>query len=121
MITTFLHDGELNQKLSSQELADVLADARKVTGQDWQVVERTQRWTERKWFFKKVPRTSRKYEIYIYVGGMGPWQAINFYDESPVSPNLTSINFTVSVDVAVAFFYGVLAGAHYIGVKNDQR
>lgn len=100
--TTFLHAGELNQPLPDPDLQDVLDSVRKLTKQDWQVVPITL--THRKWF---KTTTETRYGVYVYVGGMGPWQQINFFREGSES----SINLYVSLDVVAAYFFGMLNGA----------
>lgn len=98
--TTFLHDSELNYKFENKELQAVLDEARKITGKNWQVVPLEV--TVRKHFFKKEKQTL--YGVYLYVGGCGPWQQINFYNEYSES----SINLYVSIDVIIAYFLGML-------------
>jgi hypothetical protein len=98
--TTFLYDSELNYKFKNKELQDVLDEARKITGRNWQVVPLEV--TVRKSFFKKEKQTL--YGVYLYVGGFGPWQQINFYNEHSES----SINLYVSLDVVIAYFLGML-------------
>lgn len=108
MMTTFLHDGELNIPTSNSDLNSLLQEIRQVTGKDWQVIERQfeRRWSWR--HFRKVPRPPH-YELYIYVGGMGPWQMINFYRDGATS----SINVCNGAELLIAFFYGILSGAAY--------
>jgi hypothetical protein len=98
--TTFLHEGELNQPLPDQESQLILEEARKCTGKDWQVVPLHV--VHRKWFKK---RTETLYGVYVYVGGVGPWQQINFYREGVRS----SINLYVPLEVVAAYFLGMLA------------
>lgn len=98
--TTFLHDGQLNQPLPDQECQLILEEARKRTGKDWQVVPFYV--TRRKWFKKQ---TKTLYGVYVYVGGVGPWQQINFYRENARS----SINLYVPLEVVAAYFLGMLA------------
>lgn len=116
MITTFLHDGELNVPTSNPDLNDVLAKVRKADpSANWQVIERVTKkkcwgglWMEIKQF--------RSYELYLYVGGVGPWQQINFYRENSDS----SINVSNSADLVVAFLLGILTGLHR-GDLNDGK
>lgn len=99
-ITTFLHDSELNQRLPDSECQQILEEARERSGKDWQVVPLHV--TRRKWF--KV-KTETLYGVYVYVGGVGPWQQINFYREGARS----SINVYVPLEVVAAYFLGMLA------------
>ena len=98
--TTFLHESELNQRLPDQEAQYILEEARKHSEKDWQVVPFPV--TRRKWFRK---RTEILYGVYVYVGGMGPWQQINFYQEGVRS----SINLYVPLEVVAAYLLGMLA------------
>lgn len=110
--TTFLHDGELNQPLPDQECQLILEEARKRTGKDWQVVPLYV--TRRKWLKKQ---TKTLYGVYVYVGGVGPWQQINFYCENVRS----SINLYVPLEVVAAYLLGMLVvpseAAH--GIKGE--
>lgn len=112
--TTFLHEGELNQPLPDQECQLILEEARKHSGKDWQVVPiHVIRW---KWFRKHVETL---YGVYVYVGGVGPWQQINFYREGTRS----SINLYVPLEVVAAYFLGMLAvpkeAAH--GITGEKK
>lgn len=98
--TTFLHDCELNQSLPYKECQMVLDEARKHTGKNWQVVQ--YKFTSRKWFRK---HTETLYGVYVYVGGVGPWQQINFFQEDARS----SFNLYVPLAVVDAYFLGMLA------------
>jgi hypothetical protein len=108
MITTFLHDGELNVPTSNSTLNEVLAQVREADpSANWQVIERVteKRYWSGLWF---EVEQRRSYELYLYVGGIGPWQQINFYRENSSS----SINTSNSADLVVAFLLGILAGLH---------
>jgi hypothetical protein len=111
--TTFLHDGELNQPLPDKECQLILDEARKNTGKGWQVVPIYV--TSRKWFKK---RTETLYGVYVYVGGVGPWQQINFYHAGSGS----TINLYVPLSVVAAYLLGMLAvpteAAHGITEKG---
>ena len=98
--TTFLHDGELNQKLPDPEVQYIFEEAKKHSGKDWQVVPLHVH--RRKWFKKQ---TETYYGVYVYVGGIGPWQQINFYREDSRS----SLNLYVPLEVVAAYFLGMLA------------
>lgn len=98
--TTFLHDSELNIPLPDAECQHILHLARKHTGKDWQVVPLRIR--RCKWF--KV-KTETLYGVYVYIGGIGPWQQINFFREGVRS----SINLYVPLEVVAAYFLGMLA------------
>lgn len=110
MITTFLHDGELNVPTSNKDLNEILKLVRDKSGEDWQVVERTIYYNTPFW---RLPRERKCYELYKYVGGCGPWQQINFYR----SDSNTSINLSNPAEVVISFLYGMLAGLH--STKQD--
>ena len=97
---TFLYDSELNQRLPDEECQAVLEEAREHTGKNWQVVPVH---VHRRRWFKRYTETL--YGVYVYVGGVGPWQQINFYSGG----SQTSINLYVSLDVVAAYFLGMLA------------
>lgn len=101
--TTFLSDSDLNKPLPDAEVQEFLDLARMQTGKNWQVVPIT--FTSRKWF---KTRHFTLYEVYVYVGGIGPWQQINFYREGSDS----SINLCVPLETVAAFFMGIVAGQH---------
>jgi len=105
MITTFLYDGELNVPTSNSVINEMLSEVRAKTGKDWQVIERTH---TKKYAFQpwKKPKKISLYELYIYVGGVGPWQQINFYRDNSDS----SINISNDAELVVAFFFGILCG-----------
>lgn len=105
MITTFLHDGELNVPTVNDELNKALAEVREATGENWQIVERVK---EKRFAFNTKLKTAYTYELYLYVGGCGPWQLINFYRES----SDTSINPVNNADVVMAFLLGILTGVN---------
>lgn len=71
-ITTFLHEAELNQPTGDAELDDLLAEARSLTGRNYQVV--THRAIERHGFFGLRTRIVIRTCLYLEVGGIGPWQ-----------------------------------------------
>lgn len=109
MITTFLHDSELNRPTSDKEINYLIGAIRELSAENWQVVERIHRVYPR---FFKIWRTCelvKYYEIYKYVGGFGPWQQINFYPGPDAS---SSINTSGNVTTVSAFLYGLLAGIH---------
>jgi hypothetical protein len=97
--TTFLHDGELDQKLPDPEIQQIFDEAKKRTGKNWQVVPLHV--TRRKWF---KTHAETLYGVYVYVGGIGPWQQINFYRQDSKS----SINLYVPLEVVAAYFLGML-------------
>jgi hypothetical protein len=97
--TTFLHDSELNQPLPNAEVQEFLDLARQQTGEDWQVVPIT--FSSRKWFKTQY---NTLYGVYVYVGGIGPWQQINFYKAG----SGTSLNLYVSLEVVAAYFMGMV-------------
>ena len=73
-VTTFLHDSELNQPSSDREIDELLAEVRKTTGRNYQIVER--RWTERFGLFGLRKRPVSRMGVYLEVGGVGPWQEL---------------------------------------------
>ena len=111
MITTFLHDGELNQVLPDPNVQTLLDEVRKLTGEDWQIVKHVIEY--RKWFKTTYVDS---YGLYLYVGGMGPWQQINFYS----SPEEFSINTHVSLGTISNFLMGICNGFHYNKLKVNK-
>lgn len=100
--TTFLHEGELNVPLPNAELQKLLEEVRERTGKDWQVVPIQA--VKGRWPVKK---TITLYGVYVYVGGVGPWQQINFYREGSDS----SINLYVTLDLVAAYLFGLHGGS----------
>lgn len=105
--TTFLHDGELNQPLPDAEVQAILDEVRKLSGENWQVVPLPPR---RAGLFRKLQPT--QYGVYVYVGGIGPWQQINFWGAN----TSWSINLYQPLEVVAAYLLGMLGGLH-----NAQR
>ena len=99
--TTFLHEGELNQPLPDAEVQQILDEVRKLSGEDWQVVPLPPRSTGL--FRRKQPTY---YGVYVYVGGMGPWQQINFWGAVGTS----SINLYQPLEVVAAYLLGLYGG-----------
>jgi hypothetical protein len=112
MMTTFLHDGELNVPTVNDVLNKTLAEVREATGENWQIVERAK---EKRFAFNTKIKTAYAYELYLYVGGMGPWQMINFYKES----SDCSINPVNNADVVMAFLLGILTGVNQERRKSN--
>lgn len=110
-ITTFLHDSELDIPTSNEELNKLLKTVKEETKENWQILERTYR-VSRAWGMRH--EEVKSYELYKWVGGMGPWQLINFYS----STSGTSINTGNSVEVVMAFLLGIRAGFYSEGAKN---
>lgn len=71
-ITTFLHDAELNQPTGDDELDELLDEARRLSGRNYQVV--TRRAVERHGFLGLRSRNVTRTSLYLEVGGVGPWQ-----------------------------------------------
>lgn len=109
MITTFLHDSELNQLTSDREINYLIGAVRDLSAENWQVVERIHRIYPRFFWAWRTFKIVKHYEIYKYVGGFGPWQQINFYPGPDAS---SSINTSCNATTASAFLYGLLAGIH---------
>ena len=89
--TTILHDWELNVPTSDDELNNILEEARRLTGRNWQVIE-TVRTTGALWWKEKV----YGYSVYVEVPGVFNWQQI--------------ISASGNLFVARAYFFGVIAG-----------
>jgi hypothetical protein len=73
-LTTFLGDWELNKPSGDQEIDELLAEARKVTGENYQVVNRYSE--ERYGFLGHRRRKKATPGLYLEVGGVGPWQVL---------------------------------------------
>jgi hypothetical protein len=101
MITTCLHDWELNVPLKNNELQKLLEEVRIVTKTDWQVTSITI--TNKRWFRK--PTTKTLYSIYYPVRGCMPWQMINMYGEN----GRMCLRF--SEHILAAYLMGLLNGA----------
>jgi hypothetical protein len=114
-ITTFLHDGELNIPTRSELLNDLLKEVRTKTGEDWQVIERKVEVHIPAILFWKPRKYAYLYEVYVYVGGVGPWQVINAYRDRE-----HSINTSNSLELVVNYFYGMLAGIHAMEMKSNE-
>ncbi len=112
--TTFLHDSELDRPTSIRELNELIVRVREKTGQNWQVIERFVDVSPPWWKFWETPYKFPVFELYVYVGGIGPWQQINFYRRHPWSINLSN-----SDEHVIAYLYGVLAGVHAKEMKNE--
>lgn len=106
VMTTFLHDGELNQVLPDPNVQTLLDEVRKISGENWQIVAHPI--TVRTHFGFKT-KTITLYGLYVYVGGMGPWQCINFYS----SPEEFSINTMVPLSTIANFLMGICDGYRY--------
>ena len=102
--TTFLNESELNVPLKNAEIQHILDAVRKVTGENWQVIHHHD-YVTGVWPFRKV---EPMYGLYVYVGGCGPWQAINFYRDYVKS----SINTMASLELVAAYLLGVWSGAN---------
>lgn len=109
--TTFLHSSELNRPLPDAEVQQILDEVRKLSGQDWQVVPLPER---RVGIFRR--KTETYYGVYVYVGGMGPWQQINFWNPDSRS----SINLYVPLETVAAYLLGVLAGLWKKEAKTED-
>ena len=114
-ITTFLLDSELNRPTSNKVLNELLAEVRQKTGRDWQIIE-LQYHPKKRWWQRKQKPMVLMYELYVYVGGAGPWQQINFYNDQ----SDWSINIRNTSSVVVAYLYGLLAGVHSMELKNGK-
>lgn len=118
MITTFLHDGELNRTTSDKEINDLMEMVRARSSENWQVVEREHRIDPPFWRFLEQYKIIKYYEVYKYVGGCGPWQQINFY---PGPGDYSSINPSGNATTVSSFLYGLLAGLHETNSKQNAK
>jgi hypothetical protein len=80
-MTTFLHDAELNRPTGDADLDEYLAQARQKTGRDYQVVKH--RAVERFGPLGLRSRIVERTQLYLYVGGMGPWQVLQCAHDLP--------------------------------------
>jgi hypothetical protein len=101
--TTFLHDGELNQPLPDGEVQAILDEVRKLSGENWQVVPLP---SQRAGLFRR--KQPDLYGVYVYVGGIGPWQQINFWS----ADRSWSISLYQPLEVVAAYLLGMLGGLH---------
>lgn len=116
MITTFLSDNELNIPTSDKVVNEVLDEVRRMTGENWQVLERTVEVYVPWYLFWKRAKYVKVFDLYCYVGGCGPWQVINFYQ----SDSATSINTCATADLVVAYLYGIQAGCLHAKKGNKM-
>lgn len=93
VITTFLQEGDLNQPTGSIVLDELLAEARKLTGINYQVVSRQA--FKRYGLFGMRTRRVWRVGLYVEVGGMAPWQMMSCAQTS---------------DTVAAYLYGVING-----------
>lgn len=111
--TTFLNDSELNLPFPYPEVQNVLDDVRKVTKLDWQIVPLTL--TKKTWYGKVTHETF--YGLYVYVGGVVPWQRINFFN----SKSDSSISFYVTIEEITAYLMGTLNGAEFFVMCMENK
>jgi len=109
--TTFLHSCEIDVPLEDRDVQDLLDTVRQRTGRNWQAVPT--RTVVTRSLFKKSK--TQLFGLYLYVGGIGPWQQINFYSSNE---NASSINVYVTLDVIAAYLMGILNGA---GIYPDKH
>ena len=72
--TTFLHEHELNRPTGDDELDELLAAAREATGENYQIV--MHRSVERFGPLRLRRREVLRPQLYLEVGGVGPWQVL---------------------------------------------
>jgi hypothetical protein len=106
--TTFLSDSELNVPTSNDDLNELLKEVRKVSGEDWQITERMTELPVPAWKFWAAREFVKTYELFVYVGGCGPWQQINFYRDG----SDYTINIRNRCELVMAYLYGIVAGVH---------
>ncbi len=114
--TTFLHDSELNQPLPDRELQNLLDEIRTQTAQNWQVVHHPQL-TPNKWLSRFRSPSEPLYGLYLYVGGCGPWQQINFFDNKSNS----SINLYVPLAQIAAYLMGIASGLYFYQQQQKYK
>jgi hypothetical protein len=102
-MTAFLGDNEIGQIVPDKEVQACLEEVRRRTGKNWQVVRHTYR--KRQGWFRSTEVTV--WELYLYVGGVGPWQVINFRNPDPEG---SSIYHAVDLGFIAAYLYGILVG-----------
>ena len=78
MITTILYDYEMNVPLQNGELQRTLDFIRAKSNMNWQVVARELLVKKKAWQFFRKHRKKTMYEVYVEVGGVLPWQLLNF-------------------------------------------
>lgn len=108
--TTYLDESELNVPTSNKEVNDLLKELRTATTEDWQITEKF----EKTGIFSKGRHS---YQVFKYVGGMGPYQVMNFYKEDAES----SINFGISADTLMAYMLGILVGMDSANRKMSRK
>jgi hypothetical protein len=96
---TSLSPRELNQPCGSKELDAALADLRRVTARNWQIIPR--RIEQRHWFRKTTERT---FSLYVEAEG-GEFQVINFYRDGTT----WSINHCVPAELLMAYMLGAMS------------
>lgn len=103
-MTTFLHDGELDQPTGDAQLDELLAEARALTGRNYQIVRRKA--VEHYGFLGLRRRTAERMQLYVEVCGVGPWQVLVSAHDAP----------TIS-----AYLYGLINGIRKAPVdKTDD-
>lgn len=85
-----------------QEINSLLADARRLTGEDWVVDEYEVTSSKRVWF-RRVHTFRYAYRVCVGIGGI-EYQVINFESEDGEGTTM------VPARMVTAFFYGLLAG-----------
>lgn len=106
---TYLLDHDYTKPTSDGELNDLLAEVRKVTGEDWRIREFVSE--RRRWF--RRPVIAKAYELLVGIHS-GEFQIVNFYRPEADRLAYGSMNFINDAGYVAAYLYGVLAGA---GVK----
>ena len=104
MLTTFLHDGELNRPTGSIVLDELLADARKLTGMNYQIVSRQA--FKRYGLFGMRTRRVWRVGLYVEVGGMAPWQVMQCAQTS---------------ETVQAYLYGLIHGVEAAPLTTRSR
>jgi hypothetical protein len=113
VMTTFLNAHEIDQILPDPSIQTLLDEVRKLTGEDWQIVYHPMNVRGGlKTFFKL--NTVDLYSLYVYVGGIGPYQCINFYS----SPEEFSINTLVGLDTISNYLMGIVTGFRCVEFKK---
>ena len=109
VMTTTLHTCELNQPHPVSNVNELLKELRERTGRDWQICGHPI-FVGRKWVFGPYVYKTR-YCLYLYVGGVLPWQQLTIYPDSPDSRD----DGTAKI---VGYMTGYLSGLRH---GQDQR
>lgn len=108
---TYLNEHDKNQPIQDKTLQEALDECRKMTNQDWHVIERTR--TTKRWFRK--PETCYFYSLLVGEYGGYEYQEINFHRDGTD----WTLNFFVPAELAIAYLYGTIGGTYT--AKREAR